>query len=317
MPLPSFASGFLVVTLVYGVGAASAQTYPNKPVRIVTSEAGGGTDFVARIIAQGLTGSLGQQVIIDNRGGVIPAEIVAKAPADGYTLVIYGGIFWSVPLLQRVSFDLVKDFSPITLAASSPNLLTVHPTVPAKSVKELIALARAKPGQLNYSSGSNGATNHIAGELFKSMAGVDIVRVPYKGTGPALNALLGGQVQLMFTNASVGLTHVKSGRLTALAITSPQPSALAPELPTVASGLPGYEAVSPSSVYAPARTPDAIVRRLNQEIVRVLNRADSREKLFNAGLEVVASSPDKLAAAMQSEVARVGKVIKDSGIRAE
>ncbi len=308
------------VTMIIAVcGLAFAQPYPSKPVRIVTSEVGGGNDFIARLMAPGLTGRLGQQVIIDNRpSGVIPGSTVSKAPPDGYTLLVYGGTFWLGPLLQdNVPYDVLRDFAPISLLTSSPNLLVVHPSLPVKSVKDLIALAKARPGELNYGSPSAGAAQHLAAELFKAMAGVDIVRVPYRGNGPALTALIGGQVQLTFAVASAG-PHIQSGRVKALAITSARRSPLFPGLPTIAeSGLHGYEATAMQGIFAPAKTSPSLIQRLNEEVVRVLNQPDVKARLFNVGVETVGSSPEEFSATMKSEIARMGKVIKDAGIRAE
>ena len=309
---------FAVGVTVLGTGGVSGQTYPSKVIRIVTSAPGGGSDVLSRLIAPGLTETLGQQVIVDNRGSNAP-EIVAKAPPDGYTLLVSGSPLWLLPLLRaNTPWDAVKDFAPITLAVNSPSILVVHPSLPVKSVKELIALAKAKPGELNYASGTPGATPHLAAELFKVMAGVNIVRVGYKGTGPGILGVMSGQVELMFPNAGSVMPHVKSGRLRALAVCNAQPSALVPGLPTVAaSGLPGYETVSPQAVLAPAKTPVTLVNRLHQEIVRVLNRADVKERLFNSGGEAVGNSPEEFAAKMKSDIARTGKLIKDAGIREE
>lgn len=295
-------------------GALYAQSYPIKPIRMLTAEAGGGSDFVARLVAQALTTSLGRQVIVDNRG-FNAIEIVARALPDGYTLLSYGSPFWLAPFMQKVSYDPVRDFVPISLTVSSPNVVVVHPAVAAKSIQELIALAKAKPGVLNYASSTNGSLPHLSGELFKSMAGVDIVRVPFKGNGPAFNALMGGQVEVMFTSAGSVLSFVRAGRLRALAVTSAEPTALAPGLPTVtASGLPGYVALSPFGIFAPARTPAAIIAQLNQATVRALNGVDLKEKFFSSGAETIGSSPEQLAAAVKSEMAKWGKIIKDAGI---
>ena len=303
---------------VITVGTAHAQPYPNKPVRIVTTEPGSGNDLVARLIVPWLSASLGQPVVVDNRG-ILAGEIVAKATPDAYTLLSYGSPLWLAPFMrERVPYDPVKDFAPITLAASSPNVLIVHPSLPVNSVRELIAAARARPGELNYSSSSTGATPHLAAELFKAMAGVNIVRVPYKGSGAALTALIGGQVHVMFPNAGAVTPYLKSGRLRALAVTTNEPSALVPGLPTLAaSGLPGYESVSPFGIFAPAGTPPALVHRLNQEIVGALRKPEVIERLFNTGTESVASSPEQLAATIKSEMAKWGKVIRDAGIREE
>ena len=314
-----FVHAIVAVVLITGAHAVSAQTYPTKPVRIVTANVGGGTDFVSRLIAQGISGPLGQQVIVDNRAsGVIPGDIVAKAAPDGYTLLVAGGILWIAPLLQKTPYDPLKDFAPITLPVTAPAFLVVHPSLPVKSVRQLVALAKSRPGELNYGSTGTGSSTHLAAELFKSMAGVNIVRIPYKGGGPATVGLIGGEVQLMFATAGSVTPHVKSGKLRMLAVTSARPSALAPDLPTIAaSGLPGYEADTTYAVLAPAGTPAAIVKQLNHEIVRALNRPDMREKFLNAGVDVVGSTPEQLTAAMSGEVSRLGKVIRDAGIRIE
>ena len=305
----------LVGVMGFGAGTAFAQDFPSKPVRMVTSAPGGGGDVIARLIAQAISGSLGQQVIVDNRGGVISSETVAKAPPDGYTLLSQPNSFWLLPFMQNVSYDPIKDFLPVSLTVTSPNVIVVHPSLPVKSVKELIAFAKARPGQLNFAAGSTGSSSHLAAELFKMMAGINIVYIPYRGAGPALNDTLGGQVSLLFSNTAAAGPHIKSGRLRGLAVTSAKPSALAPGLPTAASsGLPGYEAAAIYGVFAPAGTPATLVTRLNQEIVRALNRPDVKEKFFNAGVEVVASSPEQLATIMKSDMVRLGKVIRDAGM---
>ena len=212
-----------------------AQTYPNKPIRLITAEAGGGGDLVARLIAQELTTALGRPMVVDNRAGFLSIEAVDKAAPDGYTLLLYGSSMWVVPLLRStVSWDVLKDFSPITMPAYSPNILVVHPSVPVRSVRDLIALARARPGELNYASGAIGSSNQLAAELFKYMAKLNIVQVNFKGTGPALNGVMTGQVQLIFINQASVAPQIKAGRLRAIAVTSAQPSALAPGLPTMA-----------------------------------------------------------------------------------
>lgn len=313
----TFSAGITVL----GAGTVSGQDFPQKPVRIVASEPGGAGDFAARLIAQGIAGGLGQQVIVENRagaGGAIAADLVAKAPADGYTLLFYASNIWLLPFMRNVSYDPVRDFSPITLAVKAPNLLVVHPSLPVKSVKELIALAKARPGELNYGTGGTGSSNHLGAELFKALAGVNIVRITYKGAAPALNDVIAGHVQVMFPTTAAGAPHVKTGRLKALAVTTAQPSALAPGLPTIAAaGLPGYESAAMFGMFAPTGTRDTIIQRLSQEIVRVLTREEVKEKFFNAGVETVASSPAQLAAIMKSDMARMGKVIKDAGIRGE
>ncbi len=310
----------LVVLLAVGTSPVTGQRYPNKPIRLVTSAAGGSADFAARLIAQSLSGDLGQQVVVDNRGGSVSTSvsIVGKAPPDGYTLLFYASSLWIAPLLQQVAYDPIKDFSPIILAAISPYILVVHPAVPAATVKELIALAKSKPGELNYGSSGMGTANHLAAELFNVMAGVKLVHVPYKGAGPSLNALIGGQLQLMFPSAGSVTAHIKSGRLKALGVTSAEPSALAPGLPTVAaSGVPGYESSLVMGFFAPAGTPAAIIHRLNQQTNTALSKADVRDKLFSAGVEAAGGSPRQLGESVKSEMARLGKVIKDAGIRIE
>ena len=302
--------------------AANAQDYPRKPIRIVTGGVGGSVDVTTRVIAQGITGAFGQQIIVDNRAsGVIPGDIVARAPADGYTLLLSTGIVWLLPLLQdRVPYDPVKDFSPLTLAALSPNVLVVTQSLPAKTGKELIALAKAKPkpGVLNYASTGDGGGAHLAAELFRAMADVNIERIPYKGGGDALNAVIGGQVHIMFATAASGMPHVKSGRLNVLAVTTTQPSALVPGVPTVAaSGLPGYESAAVFAMFAPATTPAALRDLIHKKIVDTLARADMKERLFKVGLEPVGSSPDELTAFMKINISRLGKVIRDAGIRAD
>ena len=299
---------------------AAAQTYPERPVRIVTAEAGGSQDVAARIMAVGLTAALGQQVIVDNRAsGVIPGETVARAKPDGHTLLIYAGTFWLQPFVRKsVPYDPVRDFAPITLVVTSPTVLVVHPALPVKSVKDLIALAKTRPSELNYAMGSAGSANHLAAELFKSMAAVDMLGIGYRGNGPAVNALIAGQVQLMFATASSVMPLVKSGRLRAVAVASEKPSTLVPELPTVAAaGLPGYESISTTGFFAPAATSAAIIGRLNRESVRYLQTAEARQRFLAVGAETVGSTPEELAAKVKSEMARMGKVIRDAGIRAE
>ena len=307
---------FTAGVMIVGMGTVSGQTYPGKPVRIVLSQPGGSTDIVGRLIAPGLSGSLGQPVIIENRPGVLAIEIVHKSPPDGYTILFYGSALWLAPLLRdKVSYDAVRDFIPITLANRVPNVLVVHPSLPVKSVKELIALAKARPGDLDVASGATGSSTHLAAELFKAMAGVNIQRIPYNSATPAVNALIGGQVHLMFASAGTVTSHIKSGRLRAVAVASLEPSALVPGVPTVAATVPGYEAAVIQGMWAPAGTPAPIINRLHQEIVRALTAPDIKEKQFIAGLDVTASSPEQFAAVIKADIARMGKVIKDAGIR--
>ena len=299
--------------LVLGAGTTIAQDYPTRTVRVVTGEPGGTNDFIARLLAQGLAKGLGQNVIVENRPSNLIGEVVAKAPADGYTLLVAGATFVTVPLLQKTSYDPVKDFAPITLATTSPAIMVVHPSLPVKSVKELIAFAKARPGELNYSS----SPGQQMGELFNTMAGIKIVRIPYKGGGPAINALIGGEVQLMFATAAAATPHIKSGRLRALAVTTPQPSALGPGLPTVTSTLPGFVSQNIYGIFAPVKTPETIIRRVNREAVQFLNVPATKELLLANGVEAIGSTPEELADTVKSEMARLAKLNKDAGVRTE
>ncbi|MBI2320187.1 MAG: tripartite tricarboxylate transporter substrate binding protein [Betaproteobacteria bacterium] len=312
---------YLIALMFAGCSAAYAQaTYPAKTIRIVTAAAGGASDFAARVIAQGLTSSFGQQVIVDNRGGgsgVIAAQIVTKSPPDGYTLLLFTSPIWLLPFVQdNVPYDPVTDFAPVSLIDRSPSVLVVHPSLPVKSVRALIDLAKARPGQLNYSRASAGGPSHLAAELFKTMAGITLVEVPYKGGGPAVLALLGGEVELSFASAGAAAAPIKLKRLRALAVTTAEPSVLFPELPTIAaSGLPGFESILVNGMFAPAGTPASIINRLNQEIVQILHRPDVKERFLNTGMETVGTSPEKFEAFVKSEMAKWGKVIKSVGIR--
>ena len=315
----SIVSIFSIPMLILGVGVVAGQNYPTKTVRIVTGGIGNSVDIVSRIIAQELTGVWNTPVIVENRGtGVVTPEIVSKASPDGYTLLVVGNSVWTAPLFEKVPYDPVKDFSSITVTATAPSILVVPPQLPVKSVKDLIALAKAKPGVLNYASGAMGSSNHLATALFASMAGINIVRIGYKGIPASVVALVAGEAQMLFASTASLAPHIASGKLRALAVTSAQPPALAPGLPTVsASGVPGYQAEQVLRLFAPAKTPANIINRLNRDIVRTLNRSDVKGKLFSAGVEAIGSSPQQLATTMKSEMARLSKVIKDAGIRSE
>ena len=309
------------VLLIGAPGSMRAQDYPTRTVRfIVPYVPGGGVDFVGRTVAQKLSETWGYSVIVDNRpgGGTnIGSELVARAAPDGYTLLI-GGVpnTVNVTLYPKLSYDLIRDFAPVILLDTAPNVLAVHPLVPAKSVRELIALAKARPRELNYASGAPGSTAHLAAELFTRMAGIAMVWVPYKDNGPGMMSMIAGETQVMFKDAAGVEPQMKAGRVRALAVTSAQPSPLFPGLPTVAAaGVPGYEALTIDAVLVPAKTPAAIISRLNQEIVRALNEANAKQTLFNSGVVVVGSSPEELGIFLKSSVAKWGKVIKDSGIR--
>jgi tripartite-type tricarboxylate transporter receptor subunit TctC len=314
---------FLAIALAIapGISLAQAPNYPTKPIRIVTSGPGASMDLVARVTAEGLTGTLGQAVVVENRdgaGGIIAGDLVAKAAPDGYTLLTYTTAMVILPFLRKnVPFDPVTDLSPITLATSSPNVIVVHPSVPVNSLQELITLAKGKPRTLNYSSAGTGSSTHLSAELFKSMAGIDMVHILYKSTAPALNDLISGQVQVSVPSASTVMPHVKAGRLKALAVTSARVSPLAAGLPTVAtSGVPGYESELLVGLWAPGKTPPALINRLNTEIVKVLNQPASKGRLLT-GAEIVASSPEQFAQVIERERARLGKVIKEANISAE
>ena len=321
MQIPYLALCTVVIgTWSSGHGPAWAQNYPSKPVRIVTAEPGGGNDLASRLIAQGLTASLGQQVIVDNRGGsgLAAGDAVYKAQADGHTLLLYGSNIWISPLLRKTAWDPLKDFSAITLVNTAPNILVVNPALSVNSVRELIALAKARPGALNYASSGIGSSTHLAGELFRALAGVDIVRINYKGVGAALTDLIAGQVQLIFGSAAAVAPHIKSGKLKALAVTTAQPSAVAPGLPTIAgAGVPGYESGVNVGMFAPAHTPAALVRRLNQETLRVLRTAEVKDKFLSAGVEAAGTTPEHFGTLVKTEMARLGKVVRDAGIRVE
>ena len=307
------------VASVCAVCAAIPQTnaqenYPVKLVRIVTLAPGGGSDVVARLIAPPLAEALGQQVVVENRGA-IASEIVAKSPADGYTLLVEGSPLWILPLFRNVPWDAVKDFAPVALAVSTPSVLVVHPSLPVRTTQELIALARAKPGQLNYTAGTIGANPHLAAELFKSMLNLNIVQVAYKGTGPGVIGLMGGEVELMFPNAGSALPYIKSGRLRVLGVASLQPSTFLPGVPTIASTVPGFESISPQGLLAPANTPAAIVNRLNRDLVRGLNRPEVKERFLNTGAEVAGGTPEEFSAKIKSDVAKFSRLVKDARIK--
>ncbi len=299
-------------------GMVCGQNFPNKPIHLITGTAGGALDFTARLIAPGLTSGLGQQVVVDNRAGLLIGALVAKAPPDGHTLLVQSNALWILALMEKAPYDPAKDFRPVTVMTKQFNVLVVHPSMRVKTVKDLIALAKARPGELNYASAATGTTSHISAEIFKSMAGVNIVRIPYKGGGQAFGDVLSGQVPLMFAPIAPIAPHVKSGRLIALGVTSVQPSPLVPGIPTIASqGLPGYESVSMYGLFAPAKTPDAVISRLHQEVVKVLGLPDVREKFSATDVDVVGNSPAEFAAAIKTDMARVGNVLKDAGARAD
>jgi tripartite-type tricarboxylate transporter receptor subunit TctC len=297
---------------------ALAQSYPVKPIRVVTASAGGGTDLLSRLFANTVSASLGQQIVVDNRSTVLTGAVVAQAAPDGYTLLLNGTSFWLAPLLQaRLPYDAQRDFAPISLLTTSPAVIVTHASLPVKTVKDLIALAGARPGEIAYGSSTLGAPTHLAAELFKTMARVNLLRVSYKGNGPALNALIAGEIPLMFTAAGSATGHIESGRLRAIAVASEKRTPLAPGLPTVAETLPGYAAGSTYGLLAPAGTPAAIVQRLHQEAVRFVTTPAVKERLFKTGVDAVGSAPEQLAATIATDLRTWGKLIKDAAIRAE
>jgi tripartite-type tricarboxylate transporter receptor subunit TctC len=306
------------------ISPAAEPAWPVKPIRFVVPFAPGGpTDIIARAVAQKLAELTSVPVVIDNRGGAggnIGAEIVARSVADGYTILMAATSTHAInaSLYTRLGFDPIADFAPVTLVSSTPTLLAVYPGVPATNVRELIQLARARPGEISYASAGNGSSNHLAGVMLGMMAGIDLVHVPYKGSGPALLDVISGQVPMMFNNMASITQYVRAGRLRALAVTSSQRSTLMPELPTVAeSGLPGFEARSWHGVIAPAKTPAAIVGRLHMDIVRGLSDPALRARLEPQGVELVGNSPAEFSAFIRSESTKWAKVVKASGARAD
>jgi len=319
----SVVAGVAVFIAIASAAASGQQTYPNRPLRIVAPFAtSGGGDISARLFGQKLSESLGVQVVIDNRpgaGGIVGADLVAKSSPDGYTLMLVSMAHAVLPALhKKLPYDIVKDFAPVTMMVAFPHLLLVHPSVPATSVKELIALAKAKPGQINYASGGNGSSAHLDAELFKSLAGVNLVHIPYNGAGPALTGLLAGEAGMAFYSVSAAGQHVKAGRLHALAVTGAKRTASQPNLPTVAeAGLPGYEATTWTGVLAPAGTPRPIVMKLHGEFTRMLKLPDVKDRLAFLDFEPVGSTPEEFGAFIKSELAKWGKVVRDSGAKVD
>jgi len=314
----------LAVSAVAAAAPALGQEYPARPIRFVLGFApGGASDTMARAIGTRLSEGLGQPVVIDNRagaGGNIAAEIVAHSIPDGYTMFLgnNGVLAVNVSLYPKLPFDPVKDFAPVILIASQPNVLVVHPAVAAKSVKELVALLKSKPGQFNYASPGAGTTGHLAAELFKTMAGVSYTIIPFKGGGPAALAMLSGETQFTFATALSVQGHIKSGKLRALAVTTAKRSPSFPDLPTVAeAGVPGFDAITWHGVVVPARTPQAVIARLNREFNKLLQTAEIRERLFALGSDIIGGEPKQLTEYMRVEIPRWAKVIKESGARPE
>jgi tripartite-type tricarboxylate transporter receptor subunit TctC len=302
-------------------GATPAEQYPMKSIRVIVPQsAGGSTDLAARVVTQRLGDALGQTLVVDNRpgaGSLNGTETVAKAAPDGYTLLCVAASFTINPSLhEKLPFDPIRDFAPITRLAALPHILVVHPTLPVKSVKELIALAKAKPGELNYASSGIATSTHLAAELFRHMTGTDMVQVPFKGGAPGMVGLLSGQVQLYFATISTALPHVKSGKVRALAVTSAKRSIVAPEYPTLAeAGVAGYEHASWIGLLAPSKTPAAIVSKLQAESLKAINAPDVKSHLLRDGLEPVGDTPQEFAALVKTEVAKWRKVVKAAGIK--
>jgi tripartite-type tricarboxylate transporter receptor subunit TctC len=321
--MKSAALALTALALATITNAAFAAAYPDKPVRMIVGFApGGGTDTTARAISAKLSDLLGQQVIIDNRAGAagnIATELVAKAPPDGYTLLLGTIAALAInPSLYRskLPFDSIKDFAPIIQAVDSTNILSLHPSVAAGSVKELIALAKTK--SLNYGSSGVGGTGHLAGELFNTMAGVKMTHIPYKGGGPAMIELVGGQVQLVYATAASAVPQIKSGKIKGIAVTTIKRSALMPSIPTIAeSGLPGFDANNWYGLLAPAKTPRPIIMRLNAEVTKALAMPDVKEFLFNQGLDPAPGTPEQFGAYIKAEMDKWAKVVKESGARAD
>jgi tripartite-type tricarboxylate transporter receptor subunit TctC len=316
-------AGITAIALAHPAGA-QAPAYPTKPIRLVVPfPPGGATDILARAVAQKLTEAWGQSVVVDNRpgaGGNIGSELVAKAAPDGYTLEMgtVGTHAINASLYAKMPYDHVKDFAPVILVAAVPNVLVVNPAVPVNSVQELIAYAKANPGKLNFASSGSGTSIHLSGELFKVMAGVQMTHVPYKGSAPALQDLLGGQVQLMFDNLPPSLPQIKAGKLRALGVTSTARSPALPDVPTIAeSGLPGFEASSWFGVLAPAGTASTIIAKLNAEIAKWLASPEAKEKLVAIGANGAGGTPEDFARHIQTETAKWAKVVKESGAKVD
>jgi tripartite-type tricarboxylate transporter receptor subunit TctC len=311
----AFAFGTVIASTAGAV--FSSDEYPTKVIRIVTSEPGSTNDLVSRMVARGLSASLGQ-TIVENRGGISPEYVARSAAPDGYTILFFGNAAWLTPLFRKTPYDAERDLAPISTGCSQPTILAVHPSMPVKSVKEFIALAKARPGEINYGTGATITGPLLAAELFKRQAKVNIVRINYRGTGPAALALVAGEVQVMFVGAGTAMPHMRSGKIRALAVTTPEPSLLAPGLPSVsASGLPGYEYSSFIGFQAPGKTPPPIVNRLSQKIVQVLKSEDVRSKLLQSGVETGGTTPEVFAAKIKAEIEQWRQIVKESGLRFE
>ncbi|MCE9640745.1 MAG: tripartite tricarboxylate transporter substrate binding protein [Betaproteobacteria bacterium] len=320
--LKTFVGTALIAVLSLSADAALAQAYPNKPIRFLVGFVAGGTnDIVARALAQKLTENLAQSVVVENRGGAntaIATELGARAAPDGYTILLNAPGHATNPALMKLPYDSIKDFAFISLVAEAQNIVVIHPQFPPRNVKELIALSKRRPGAINFASSGTGTTVHLSAELFQYMTGIRWVHIPYKGGGPAAIELIAGQTQIMFANMPTAIQYVRDGRLRALAVTGARRASAAPELPTVAeSGVPGYEVTAWYGVSAPAKTPRAIIDRLNGEIARALNSPDLKDRLTSQGADPIHQTPEQYTAFVQSEIAKWGKVIQAAGIKGE
>ena len=318
------AQAVVIVSVVLAAmpSLATAQAYPAKPIRWISPwPAGGANDIFSRAIGQRIGESLGQQVLVDNRpgaAGTIGSDIAAKAPADGYTLVMGSSPTHAIApaLYPALPYDPLRDFSAVTLVGSVPNVLVLHPSVPAKTVKEFIAVAKARPGKLNFASTGNGTSQHLSAELFKFMAGLDMVHIPYKGTAPALTELVAGQVDLAFENMPALIPHIQAGRLRALAVTTTKRSAVMPELPTIAeAALPGYDASVWFGVFAPAGTPRPVIDRLHGEILKALQTQDLKSRMIAMGTDVSGMGPDDFSAYVRKEIPKWANLVKAAGVK--
>ena len=312
---------FVLIAMACAFSAAQAQNYPSRLVRIISpAAAGGAADILSRVIAYKLSESWGQQVQVDNRpgaGGIIGSDVVAKAPPDGYTLLMAFTSHVTNPTLQpKLPYDTLNAFAPVSMVAVAPSVLVVHPSLPVRSVRDLIAFAKRRPGELDYGSAGTGTATHLAALMFSAMTGVIIEHVPYRGGAPALNDLLGGQVSLMFGNVASSMAFIRAGRLRPLAVTSARRVAVLTQVPTMAeAGLPGFEALAWFALLAPARTPGQVINKLNSEVVAILQHSDMKERLQGLGIEVIPSSPAELNDYIRAEIVKWGKVIKASGIQ--
>jgi tripartite-type tricarboxylate transporter receptor subunit TctC len=314
----------LIACAAFTAPCAHAQTWPAKPLRLISPFApGGGTDITCRVIAPKLSDALGQTVVVDNRGGaggMIGVDLAAKSPPDGYTLVLgtIGPISINPSLYNKMPYDPVKDLLPVTLAADALNVLVVHPALPVKNVRELVALGKARPNELNFGSSGPGATDHLAGELFNLLTGTKMVHVPYKGGAPAMIDLVAGNMQIIFSTVSTAIGQIKSGRIRAVAMTGTKRFVLMPDLPTIAeAGVPGFAVNNWYGVFVPAGTPKDVVSRLNTELVKILHLPDVKQRLLDSGIEAISNTPEQFAAYIQAETKKWAKVVKDANVKVE